>query len=184
MVLLGCLSLAGVVAWVFAWVFAWPVAGPDAGAHRREGPAAEAVVRHPAPGGPRARRAVETRVLRVLREWDRRRAGAYAAGSPQRLRVLYVPGSAPGVADVRVLRAYRERSLRVVGMRMQLLAVAVLEARADRLRLRVTDRLAAAVAVGAGRRTPLPRDQATTRVLTLLRDADGRWQVSDVRTPA
>jgi len=118
--------------------------------------------------------------LRVLHAWDERRAEAYARGSPGRLRDLYVAGSAAGAADVRLLGDYRSRGLRVTGMRTQVLAVAVLEQRPDRWRMRVTDRLEGAVAVGAGDRQVLPRDTTSTRVLTLMRGGDGRWRVAAV----
>jgi hypothetical protein len=122
----------------------------------------------------------DTPAMAVLRSWDHRRSAAYAVASPGRLRALYAPGTAAGASDVRLLQGYRSRGWRVVGMRMQVLAVTVLERGRDRWRVRVTDRLADAVAVRAGHRVPLPRDQATTRVVTLTRSADGRWRVAGV----
>src|SRR4051794_31356979 len=116
----------------------------------------------------------------VLRGWDRRRAEAYAAGSPVRLRALYVRGA--GSSDVHLLEGYRSRGWRVVGMRMQVLAVAVSSREPGRLRLRVTDRLAGAVAVRAGERVRLPRDRASTRTVTLVRGSDGMWRAAAVRT--
>jgi hypothetical protein len=116
----------------------------------------------------------------MLRAWDRSRARAYATASPARLRRLYVVGSAAGAADLRLLDAYRSRGLRVVGMRTQVLALAVLEARPDRWALRVTDRLARGVAVQGGRRLDLPRDGSSTRVITLMLGPDARWRVSSV----
>jgi hypothetical protein len=116
----------------------------------------------------------------VLRAWDEQRAAAYATGSVRQLRGLYVAGSAAGRSDARVLRRYRSHGLVVDGMRTQVLALRVLEQRPRRLRLEVTDRLAAAVAVGRGRRVLLPRDQPDTRAVTLLRGADGAWRVSAV----
>ena len=115
----------------------------------------------------------------VLRAWDLRRAAAYAAGSPGRLRGLYARGA--GASDVRLLEGYRSRGWRVVDMRMQVLALAVTSRQPDRWRLRVTDRLARAVAVRAGERVPLPRDRASTRVVTLVRGGDGVWRVAAVR---
>ncbi len=117
----------------------------------------------------------------VLRDWDRARSRAFAAGDAAALRRLYVPGSAAGTADVRLLRGYRRRGLRVEGMRMQLLGVTVRAATSGVLRLRVTDRLVGAVAVGNGVREPLPRDRASTRLLVLRRGGDGRWRVASVR---
>ena len=115
----------------------------------------------------------------VLRSWDRRRAAAYAAMAPGRLRALYVRGA--GASDVHLLERYRSRGWRVLGMRMQVLALAVTSRDADGLRVRVTDRLADAVAVRPGERVRLPRDRAGTRTVTLLRGSDGVWRVAAVR---
>ena len=117
----------------------------------------------------------------LLRAWDVQRSAAYAAGSSRMLRDLYVAGSGAGAADVRLLREYRERGYRVVGMRMQLLALRVLEEQPARLRLRVTDRLDGAVAVRDRRRLALPRDLPSTRTVTMVRGADGAWRVGTVR---
>ena len=132
----------------------------------------------------RATGSPETAALNVLHEWDQRRAAAYATGSVRRLRELYVPGSEAGSADLRVLRAYQGRHLRVTGMRMQVLGLAVLRTRPGDWRLRVTDRLVGATAVGAGGRLRLPRDRASTHVVTLMRGADGRWCVASVADAA
>jgi hypothetical protein len=118
---------------------------------------------------------------KVLRAWDRRRAAAYAASSSRALRAAYVPGSRAGVADLALLGAYRDRGWRVVGLHTQVLALTVLRHSPRRWRLRVTDRLAGGVAVRGGERVSLPRDLASTRVVTLVRGADGRWRVAAVR---
>ena len=142
-----------------------------------------------APGGGRPVEPVEGPVApgadapatAVLRSWDAARSRAFAAGDTDALRRLYVEGSPAGRSDVRLLRAYLRRGLRVEGMRMQVLALEVLDERGRRLRLRVTDRLAGAVAVGPGARWPLPRDRASTRDVELRRDPAGEWQVRSVR---
>ena len=179
LVVVAVLALAaGGLAW-WAGTSAPPGAAPAAvtsggaglGSGPVDEPASEAVVAAPA----RSHTAVE-----VLRRWDRARAGAYAAGDMTRLRSLYVRGSPAGTADAGVLRSYLRRGLRVDGMRMQLLAVRVLGHAPRRWRLRVTDRLHGAVAVDrAGERVALPRDQASTRVVTLVRRG-GRWKVAAV----
>jgi hypothetical protein len=120
------------------------------------------------------------RAIGVLHDWDRRRAAAYARGDVTALRRLYVPGSVAGRADVRLLEDYLARGYVVTGMRMQLVAVAVLATTGDRLRLRVTDRLRDAVAVAGTARVRLPRDEASDRVIVLRRDA-GAWRVAAVR---
>jgi hypothetical protein len=120
---------------------------------------------------------------RLLHDWDQRRAAAYAAGSAQRLRDLYVPGSSAGAADLRVLHRYVERGLRVTHMRTQVLSLSVLDGRPGWRVLGVTDRLVGAVAVQPGRRVELPRDGATSHEITLMRGSDGRWRVAEVRNP-
>jgi hypothetical protein len=121
--------------------------------------------------------------VRVLHAWDEQRAAAYASGSVKRLRDLYVPGSSAGAADLRVLRGYRERGLRVTHMRTQVLSLAVLDRRPGWRLFGVTDRLVGAVAVRAGRRVALPKDRATSHQMTMMRGADGRWRVSEVADP-
>lgn len=114
-----------------------------------------------------------TRALRVLHGWDARRAHAWRDGSRAEVRALYAPRSPASRQDLAMLDAYRERGLRVVGMRRQTTAVQVL-ARAPRLlTLRVTDRLARAVAVGTHLRERLPTGGWTTQTLTFRRTAAG-----------
>lgn len=119
--------------------------------------------------------------LEALRAWDSRRGDAWAAGDLAALRGLYAAGSAAGRADVAMLRRWTERGLTVEGMSMQVLAVEVAEAGPRRLRLRVTDRLVGAVAVGDGVRRELPRDRPTTRELVMIRAGpDAEWRVASV----
>jgi hypothetical protein len=129
---------------------------------------------------PAARASTTAAALAMLDDWDARRADAYAAASADGLRDLYVPGSGAGTADLRLLGRYQARGLRVIDLHMQVLGLAVTERRPDRWTLRVTDRLAGAVAVHGEQRTPLPRDTASTHVVTLLRGGDGRWRVARV----
>jgi hypothetical protein len=171
------LVLAVVVALVLAVVV---VAVTPLQLTRRHDPVAAPV---PAPGpGPQAA------ALRVLHGWDAERADAWARGSLQRLAALYLPGSGAGRADVRLLGRYRARGYVVAGMRTQVLALDVLEHRPGRWTVRVTDRLAAAVAIREGAAPQvLPRDRSSRRVVTLLSAGDGRWRVGsvlDAATPA
>ncbi len=148
------------------------VAGLDPGHLRLLGSATRTAV-----GGPA--RGPVVRAAGVLRAWDRRRARAWAEGDVRALRTLYVDRA--GVADVRLLRRYADRGYRVEGLTTQLLAVDVLEQRRGRWLLRVTDRLAGAVAVRGAERVPLPRDGVDTHVVALVRGAEGRWRVAEVR---
>ena len=124
----------------------------------------------------------------VLRGWDLARSRAFAAGDVAALRRLYVSGSGAGRSDLRILRGYLRRGLRVEGMRVQVLALEVLHEDRGRLRLRVTDRLTGAVAVSRSTRAVLPEDRASTRVVELRKVAAGPWRVALVResgrTPA
>jgi hypothetical protein len=161
-----------------------PAPDPTALADRQPAtdPAADAAATDPAADADAAAAGdgATAAALRVLHAWDARRADAWAAGAPARLRALYVSGSAAGEADVRLLRRYRARGLRVTRMRTQVLALHVLEERPHRRRVEVSDRLAGAVVVGAGRRTTLPRDAASTWVVTLVQAPGGRWRVAAV----
>ena len=157
------------------------------------GPAYATASRHDAaePGGvvvaaaaPTSRPREETARLpaaAVLHTWDGRRADAWASGDVHALADLYVPRSAAGRGDVALLKEYLRRGLRVTGMRMQLFSLRVLHHGPRRWRLLVTDRLARAVAVHAAGSILLPRDGAATRVIGLVRGADGQWRVTTVR---
>lgn len=128
----------------------------------------------PAAGRVDAARAVGS--LAVLRDWDRSRARAWAAGDVAGLRALYVPGSAAGKRDAAMLRAWLRRGLRVEGLAMQVLAVELRRRTDRRIVLVVTDRLAGAVGVRprSGERVALPRDGPSTRRLVFTRSGD-QW---------
>jgi hypothetical protein len=121
--------------------------------------------------------------LAVLRDWDVRRAAAWAAGDETGLTALYTDGSAAGRHDRAMLRRYLARGLRVRGLRMQVLAGSVRARTHDRIALVVTDRVAHAVAVGNGIRVDLPRDRASRRTVVLCR-VEGEWRVARVRAQA
>ena len=123
----------------------------------------------------------EASAAAILREWDHRRAEAWATGSVADLGALYVPGSTTGAADVRMLRAWRARGMVVEDLTTQLLRVKVLARSAHRLRMSVTDRVvwaAAAGTRGATLRIALPRDQPSTYVIDLA-SYDGVWLVRE-----
>lgn len=116
----------------------------------------------------------------VLADWDERRAAVWAEGDPAALRRLYADGSGAGAADVRLLRDYRRRGLRVEGLTTQVLALRVAARSPDRLELVVTDRVVGAEAVGSGSPVALPVDRPSTRRVVLVRD-EGTWVVAEVR---
>jgi len=116
----------------------------------------------------------------VLREWDRRRAEAWAAGDADALRSLYTRRSTAGVRDVALLSRWLARGLRVHRMQTQVLNLQVVEQHAGRLVLMATDRITRAVATGRGTDMPLPVDSPSTWRITMRRVA-GEWRVAAVR---
>src|SRR5262249_43574837 len=116
----------------------------------------------------------------VLRRWDDRRAAAWSRADVAGLGRLYAAGSRAGRRDVRDLRRWRSRGLRVVDLRQQVAVLRVLKHTPDRLILRVTDRTVDAVAVQGHRRTALPTS-VWARHLVRLRRSHGRWLVDEVR---
>lgn len=109
---------------------------------------------------------------------DARRSVAYAVGSSELLASVYTPGSSAGDEDARVLDSYRDRGLVVVGAQMEMLSCSVSDRSAHRVELAVVDRLGRAVAMDteAGEVSPLPRDRATERVVTLVRHGS-QWRI-------
>ncbi len=119
----------------------------------------------------------------ALAAWDSERAEAWANGDIQALRELYVAGSPTGREDVRMLSAYVDRGLDVVGLTTQVLSLEVIDESPEALVLRVTDRVVGGVVAGRGTNAALPRDRPTTHTVT-MRDVDGRWRVWAVRDQA
>ena len=124
-----------------------------------------------------------TAPARVLAAWDEARAAAWEAGDVEALRRMYAAGSRTGAADVRLLRAYRERGLSVAGLTTQVLAMDVVAESSARLVLLVTDRVVGGRAVGGSTPVALPADRASTRRVVLRRDG-GRWLVVEARDQA
>jgi hypothetical protein len=127
---------------------------------------------------------VETRrtadALALLRAWDHRRSRAWTGGDAAALADLYTRGSRTGVHDRAMLAAYAARSLRVVGLRTQVLDASLRSWTPGRVTLEVTDRVVGVHAVGRGLRIALPRDRPSTRVISLHR-VSGAWRVDEVR---
>lgn len=153
--------------------------GPDGPVAARGGSGSPAAVAAAAAAGASA----EVRALAVLHRWDRARARAWARGDPAALARLYVPGSQAGWRDVAMLRTWSRRGLRVAGLRMQVLAAALVARDRGRLVLVVTDRLAGGAARAGPVRRVLPRDRPSTRRLVFRRVA-GRWLLSSVQPRA
>jgi len=160
--------VVGLLVGVFV-VVAWPSTpsgGP--GSHRDAPPVASVSSR------------VEAQAAAVLRDWDRRRAAAWASGDAGALATLYVRGASAGDADVAMLTAWTARGLAVDDLTTQLLAVHVRARGPSRWVLRVRDRVTGAVAAGAGRAEPLPAGTTSERDV-VLRRVGGAWLVASVR---
>ncbi len=128
---------------------------------------------------PRPVRSPEPAPAAVLAAWDRQRAEAWANGDTAALTALYTTGSTAGERDVRMLRRYLVRDLRVEGLRMQRLRVVVVERTGRRLALRVRDRVVGGTVRGAGVAVPLPRDRVSAHLVILWR-VGARWRVAQV----
>lgn len=128
--------------------------------------------RDEAPAGP----VPELTPADVVRDWDQRRAQAWAQGDVAALRDLYAPRAAVGRRDVAMLERYVERGLVVEGLTTQLVQVQEVRGDEETWVLDVADRVHAGTVVGQGVRRALPHDNADRRRLTLRRDA-GVWRV-------
>jgi hypothetical protein len=145
-----------------------PVAGAAESAPSKQAGAAA-----PGPEG------AEHRWRTVLSGLDALRARAYADLRPELLHRVYTPGSRVLQRDRALLLRYRQRGLRVVGLRVRLLALREDTRRDGRVVLRVRDRVTAGTLVGATVRRRLPGDAADARAITLRR-VDRRWRISAV----
>ena len=118
--------------------------------------------------------------VEVLRDWDDRRAAAWAEADPTALAGLYAAGSRTGRRDAALLAAYVDRGVRVDRLETQLLAVRVRVREADRLVLVVTDRLARVALRHGDRALVVPEDRPTTYRVALVRPGD-TWVVEEAR---
>jgi len=116
----------------------------------------------------------------ILGRLDQRRERAYALRDPHRLRSVYVGGSAVLRHDLEMLAAYRERGVRLTGVRLRVLDARLTGRDGPYVRLRVVDRLDRPTAHTKQGSVEMPRDQATARVIVLRDLADG-WRIAAVR---
>lgn len=164
-----------VTAWVVALALWLPGSAP--------GPTASATgtaTGTPTPTAQARERTELADAVAVLRDWDERRAAAWAAEDPRALRELYAAGSRAAAVDLALLRRWRDAGWRVEDLRSQLLAVSVVRATPERLVLRVVDRVAGGRVVarsGPARTTSLPGTTARTRTLELRRGTTG-WRLA------
>lgn len=126
---------------------------------------------------PPAARADLVRALAVVRDWDVDRAQVWRTQDTARLRLLYVPGSAAGHRDVRLLRRYRARGVVVRRLVTQVFAVTLLRSARSRVRVRILDRVAGGVVSHRGRSRALRSTVPTARVVEFRRSR-GEWRVA------
>lgn len=150
----------------------WLAGVADGGRVARAGGRTGTTSGSPRPGEPES--------LVVLHRWDRRRASAWAAGDPVALTRLYRRGSSTGRRDVHDLRRWTRRGLRVTGLCQQVAALRVVRSGSRQLVVVVTDRTVGGIALGVGRRTPVPVGDWARHRIALVR-VDGRWRVAEVR---
>jgi hypothetical protein len=129
--------------------------------------------------GAAARVGDEHRWRAVLTGLDDLRARAYADLRPALLRRVYAPGSRVLRHDRGLLLRYRQRGLRVVGLRVRVLALRESAHRERRVVLHVRDQVTAGTIVGATGSRHLLADAADARAITLRR-SHGRWLISEV----
>jgi serine/threonine protein kinase len=136
----------------------------------------------PSPLVPEASTVEAGRWLRTLQALDVRRARAFSTLDPTGLDAIYVPGSSPWQSDRSLLASYRDRRVRVDGLKLHIEQVAVQRPGAGSVVLRVVDRLVSGTAVdSAGRRTPLPAGRPTARLITLT-GGGAAWRISAIVT--
>ena len=143
--------------------------------------AAATVMRHSTPEATAPTAQQEPAWRQVLDGLDQARAAAFAAGDPQALAQVYVPGSAAFLADRKAMAQLGE------GVTASGLRHTVLSLRADRANpletdLHVTEALSGYDLIGPGTRVShRPPGPTLTHVVALRRTSDG-WRVERVRT--
>lgn len=116
----------------------------------------------------------------VLGGLDASRSQAFVSGDRHRLSEVYIDEHAAR-ADSDVLDAYRERGLRLEGMRLVRDSCRVTDRSQHRVTLDVVDRLGpTTVRMADGRHRDLPRDRPTRRTVVLERVGDV-WRVAAVK---
>ncbi len=155
---------------------------PAPDASRAAAPSPSGATRAVAPTGASATEVAPAgRALRVLRRWDRRRERALQGGDATALRGLYTSGSGLAAQDLRLLRTYRGRAARVLGVEVQVRRVDLLASRPSAIRVRVDDRVASArLRMPDGTVRTVRGTSYATRVISFEERA-GRWRVSSVR---
>ncbi|RKS74011.1 hypothetical protein CLV35_2509 [Motilibacter peucedani] len=114
----------------------------------------------------------------VLASLDLRRSAAFEAADPVALGVVYAPGAPAAARDRALLESYRAAGVRVLGLRTTTTAVTVQQPGADRVVLRVTDRLHGSLTRAGSPAQEVSRGSRTWQVE--LRRAAGEWRTWEV----
>lgn len=117
---------------------------------------------------------------RVLDRLDRWRSRAFERLRPTLLKRVYVAGSVVLRHERATLDDYRDRGVRLLGVRLRLTKVRVVSASRNHVTVRVVERLGPTRAVVGSRRVRLPVDAPTSRVLHLVRREAG-WRIAAAR---
>ncbi len=120
---------------------------------------------------------------RVLARLDRLRSRAFERLRPALLQRVYVSGSALLRRERAVLDDYRDRGVRLLGVRLRSTELRVVSFGRNRVTVRVVERLGPTRAVVGSRRVRLPVDAPTSRVLRLMRGGAG-WRIAAARRVA
>lgn len=152
------------------------VAGSGIAAADRPGATASSVV------APQRVHLVPTRHWqRLLVRLDRWRTAAWRRGDVELLRHVYTASSPGLTAERRMLDRYRERGLRVTGVRLTFGRVVVLDRAPRRVVLDVIDQLGTMRAVSTeGPAGFLPRDKPSHHRIRLRRTATG-WLIASIQ---
>lgn len=114
---------------------------------------------------------------RVLDRLDRLRSRAFESLSPGLLRKVYLSGSAVLRHERAVLEGYRDRGVRLLGVRLLRTQLRVVSVVRGQVTVRVVERLGTTKVVVGSRRVRLPVDAPTSRVLHLVRGETG-WRIA------
>ena len=143
-------------------------------------PGAQESAAPPSPPGGGSASVEVARWRTVLHALDAARARAFAGPDDGALDAVYQRGSVPWRADRSLLADYRDRSARVVGLRIAVDSIEVVDRTASSVVLRVTDRLTGGrLVIADGTTTALPTGAPTTRLITLLRTGP-HWRIGRI----
>ena len=116
----------------------------------------------------------------VMRELDRRRSSAFAAGDPALLDGAYAPGSPALARDRRLLTAYAAAGVRTDGLRTRISRTKVVAVSAQTVLLSVTDQIPAYRLVGSDGTTRQDPGRGERSWRVALRRVGHQWRTWEV----